>query len=222
MDPRHRALIATGFHTGAGPRSCSPSPCAHPGADPRRGSPSPRAHHDGDPRRGSPSPRAHHDGDPRHGSPSTCAHRDGFSPRRVFTPARVLGPVPRLRALTSAVIPGMVPRLRALTATGIHNFHTGAGPRSPFPVSARSPRRAFTIFTPARFLGHRSPSPRAHRDGLSQFSYRRGSSVTVPRLRVGKKYDLSLLLDLVLTWHNRCSFERVIACCRKNWWSQVF
>ena len=30
--------------------------------------------------------------------------------------------------------------------------------------------------------------------------------------RVYQKYDLSVLLDLVLTRHNRCSFERVIAC----------
>jgi hypothetical protein len=30
--------------------------------------------------------------------------------------------------------------------------------------------------------------------------------------RVYQKYDLSVLLDLVLTKHNRCSFERVIAC----------
>ena len=136
-DPRHRALSSTGFHTGAVPRC---------------GSPLPRAYRDGfSHRRGSsvpfPSPRAHRDGNARSRSRLRALTATGF---HTFFPRRGSSVTfPRLRALTMTVIPtfytGAVPRSRSPSPRAHHDgnshFYPGAGPRSPFPVSARSPRR---------------------------------------------------------------------------------
>ena len=129
-DTRHRALSLTVIHSFITARFLGhgyPSPCAHLDGDPLF---TPARFLGTGPRRGHPSPRAHLDGDPhflpgagprsparRRALTSTAIHTfypgagprswipvAARSPRRrstLFTPARVLGHLPRRRALSA-------------------------------------------------------------------------------------------------------------------------